>query len=90
MKDAGYARYQSLLWNRGLHALARSRPAHFHAKYQDQEITVEIESGIVTGHMVPKAVALIQEWRREHQTELLADWRLAEQKRSLDRIPPLE
>jgi Domain of unknown function (DUF4160) len=65
-------------------------PPHFHAKYQDQEIAVEIETGVVTGHMVPKAVALIQEWRRTHQTELSADWDLAQRKRSLDRIPPLE
>jgi hypothetical protein len=65
-------------------------PPHFHAKYQDQEITVEIQSGVVTGHMVPKAVALLQEWRREHQAELLGDWSLAEQRRSLERISPLE
>jgi hypothetical protein len=65
-------------------------PPHFHAKYQDQEITVEIGTGIVTGHMGPKAVALIQEWRREHQAELLADWNLAEQRRSVNSIPPLE
>ncbi len=65
-------------------------PPHFHAKYQDEEITIEIESGIVTGHMVPKAVALLQEWRCKHRTELLADWRLAEQRRTLDHIPPLE
>jgi hypothetical protein len=65
-------------------------PPHFHAKYQDQEISVEIETGIVTGHIGTKAVALIQEWRRAHQAELLANWTLAEQRRSLDRIPPLE
>jgi len=65
-------------------------PPHFHAKYQDQEITVEIESGRVAGNMVPRAVSLIQEWRESHRTELLEDWRLAEQKRSLKRIAPLE
>jgi hypothetical protein len=65
-------------------------PPHFHAKYQEQEITVEIETGKVAGHMGTRAVALIQEWREQHKVELLADWRLAEQKRSLHRIPPLE
>ena len=65
-------------------------PPHFHAKYQDREITVEIETGTVEGRMGAKAVALIQEWRLSHKTELLADWRLAEQKQSLKRIPPLE
>lgn len=65
-------------------------PPHFHAKYQDQEISVEIESGTVTGHMGAKALALIQEWRDIHKAELLADWRSAQQKQSLRRIPPLE
>jgi hypothetical protein len=65
-------------------------PPHFHAKYQDQEITVEIETGQVAGKMGPKAVGLIQEWRESHRTELLEDWTLAEQKRSLKRIAPLE
>jgi hypothetical protein len=65
-------------------------PPHFHAKYQDREISVEIETGIVTGQMGAKAISLIQEWRNAHREGLLANWRLAEQRRSLDRIPPLE
>jgi Domain of unknown function (DUF4160) len=65
-------------------------PPHFHAKYQDQEISVEIESGVVTGHMGAKAVTLIQEWRHLHEAELLADWLSAQRKQSLRGIPPLE
>ena len=30
-------------------------PPHFHARYQDQEITVEIESGVVQGRMAAGA-----------------------------------
>ncbi|MCC6127194.1 MAG: DUF4160 domain-containing protein [Pirellulales bacterium] len=65
-------------------------PPHFHAKYQDQEISVEIESGLVQGQMGGKAVALVQEWRLLHREELMADWELARQKRALHRIEPLE
>jgi hypothetical protein len=65
-------------------------PPHFHAKYQDQEIAVEIETGRIEGRMGPKAAALVQEWRELHKAELLADWERAEQKRSLQRISPLE
>jgi hypothetical protein len=65
-------------------------PPHFHAKYQDQEVTIEIESGIVVGRLAPKAIALIQEWRLLHKPELTADWELSRQKRSLHRIAPLE
>ena len=65
-------------------------PPHFHAKYQDQEVSIEIDSGYVEGNMAPKALALIEQWRRMHVAELLADWTLAEQKRSLKSILPLE
>jgi hypothetical protein len=65
-------------------------PAHFHAKYQDQEIIVEIESGLIKGHMGKKAVALIQEWRELHKDELIADWERALQKMTLRGIAPLE
>jgi len=65
-------------------------PPHFHAKYQDQEITVEIATGRIEGHMGTKAIGLIQEWREIHKAELLADWVSAESKQALRRIPPLE
>ena len=65
-------------------------PPHFHAKYQDEEVTIEIESGMVVGHLAPKAISLLQEWRLLRKAELVADWELARQKRSLHRIAPLE
>ncbi|MFH0802288.1 MAG: DUF4160 domain-containing protein [bacterium] len=65
-------------------------PPHFHAKYQDHEITMEVETGRVAGQMTPKAVALIQEWRELHIDELLTNWELAAQKKALKRIAPLE
>ena len=65
-------------------------PPHFHAKYGDQEITVEIESGIVTGNMSKRAKKMIQEWRENHKEELLTDWTLAEKRKTLNRIEPLD
>jgi len=65
-------------------------PPHFHAKYGDEEVIVGIETGEVTGTMSRRAVAMVQEWREAHRAELLANWALAEQRRPLNRIPPLE
>ena len=65
-------------------------PPHFHAKYADQEVIIEIESGKVDGDMSKKALGFIQEWRQLHIDELLADWKLAEQKKALSKIAPLE
>ena len=65
-------------------------PPHFHAKYQGQEVTVQIESGRVEGQINYRALALVQEWRQLHVAELAENWRLAEQKRILRTIEPLE
>ncbi len=65
-------------------------PPHFHARYQDEEATVEIETGIVAGHLNPRALRMVQEWRELHMAELLEDWSLAERQRRLNRIEPLE
>lgn len=65
-------------------------PPHFHARYQDDEVVIEIGSGQVTGHMSGRALRLIEEWRQMHVAELLENWRLAEQNKALFRIDPLE
>ena len=65
-------------------------PPHFHAKYGDDEVTVDIKSGAVHGRMSRRALALAQEWRETHIEELFENWRLASAKRPLDRIEPLE
>ena len=66
------------------------RPPHFHAKYGDDEIIIEIESGNVNGTMTKRALALIEEWRKLHKEELLKNWELVEQKKALFPIKPLE
>jgi hypothetical protein len=65
-------------------------PPHFHAKYGDDEIVVEVGTGNVSGYMSNRAIKLIQEWRQLHKDELLKDWKLAEQKKALFAIDPLE
>ena len=65
-------------------------PPHFHARYQDDEATIAIETGEVTGQISRRVLAMIEEWRLTHREELIEDWKLAEQKRVLKRIEPLE
>lgn len=65
-------------------------PAHFHARYGGQEITVKIESGIVTGRMSKRALRLVLEWYELHRDELASDWDRACRREPLQPIPPLE
>ena len=65
-------------------------PPHFHAKYGDDEIVVEIKGGNISGNMSNRAIKMIQEWRKLYKNELLKEWELAEQKKALFAIKSLE
>ena len=65
-------------------------PPHFHARYQDDEAVIEIQTGHVSGQMSVRAMRLIEEWRRLHVEELQNNWQLAEQNKELFHIEPLE
>ncbi|MBL7647043.1 MAG: DUF4160 domain-containing protein [Candidatus Hydrogenedentes bacterium] len=65
-------------------------PPHFHAKYQGDEVTVEILTGDITGSMSRRALAMIEEWRVLHQNELEENWERSTNKRALLGIAPLE
>ena len=64
-------------------------PPHFHARYQDQEVSVEIDTGIVRGTMARRALKMIFEWSEIHQEELRRNWELARERKPLVQIPPL-
>lgn len=64
-------------------------PPHFHARYQDQEVVVEIETGMVRGKMSRRALQMIFEWSERYRRELLENWELARARRPLLPIPPL-
>ena len=65
-------------------------PPHFHARYQDQEVTVEIETGLVQGRMARRELRLVLEWSEKHNEELLENWNLARAHRALQQVPPLD
>lgn len=64
-------------------------PPHFHARYQDQEVTVEIKTGIVQGKMSKRALRIVLEWYEIYQAELLSNWKRARERKQLQGIPPL-
>ena len=64
-------------------------PPHFHARYQEYEITVGIENGVVTGTMPRSALKLIFEWCETYEKELIDNWGRARNNEPLQSIPPL-
>jgi len=66
-------------------------PTHFHARYGDDEIRVNIEDGkILSGEFPQRAQRLVLEWLDIHHAELLADWALAQDRKHLNKIESLE
>ncbi|MBW1650549.1 MAG: DUF4160 domain-containing protein [Deltaproteobacteria bacterium] len=73
----------SMYWNDHL-------PAHFHAKYGDYEITVNIETGVIEGKFPKRALRLALEWYENHKDELIENWKLCRNKETPKPINPLE
>lgn len=73
----------SMLWND--HA-----PPHFHARYGEYEITVDIQSGVVKGEFPRRALRHVLEWYEIHKEELVTDWDLCRQAEMPKPIEPLE
>ena len=65
-------------------------PPHFHAKYGDYQITVDIMTGVVSGTFPKRALRCVLEWYELHKDELLVDWTLCEQSQMPRPIAPLE
>lgn len=64
-------------------------PAHFHVRYQGQEVSVEIQSGMVIGKMSRRALQMIFSWMELHQEELMDNWERAQNREPLRPISPL-
>jgi len=65
-------------------------PPHFHAKYGEYEAVICIDDGVVEGRFPRRALRLVLESYEMHADELMEDWLLAEQRRPLRTIRPLE
>jgi len=65
-------------------------PPHFHAKYGEYEITVNITNGVIEGKFPNRALKLVLEWHELHKDELRENWELCQRQEPTKSIPPLE
>ena len=65
-------------------------PPHFHARYSDYKITIQIKGGVVDGKFPRRALSAVLEWYLLHKEELMVDWELAMEHKQLNKIEPLE
>ena len=65
-------------------------PPHFHADYQGDKVTIEIENGKVKGEISERALRLILEWLDLHRDEIKIAWNQAVNGEEPDKIEPLK
>lgn len=65
-------------------------PPHFHAIYQNDKVSVEIENGKVKGEISERALRLILEWLDIHRDEIMKAWEQASNGLEPDKIEPLK
>jgi len=66
-------------------------PPHFHAKYNEYEAIIRIDSlSVIAGSLPPRALGMVMEWAAIHREEILENWRRAENFEELKKIQPLK
>jgi hypothetical protein len=66
-------------------------PPHFHARYGDDQATIDInELKTVEGSLPPRVLGLVIEWANLHQKKLKKEWELAKKNKPLFKIEPLK
>lgn len=66
-------------------------PPHFHAKYAEFQGIIDIQQlQMIEGDLPRRALELILDWAELHQSELLADWDLCQEKQAPNKIEPLK
>ena len=66
-------------------------PPHFHAIYNGQEMTIEINNlNKRKGKMPRKQLNLILQWANLHIDELRENWELAKKNKQTNKIEPLK
>jgi hypothetical protein len=66
-------------------------PPHFHAIYAEHEALIRIDNGdVIRGRLPRTAGNLVEEWRRLHVDDLVANWQRAQEPAALSSIEPLQ
>ena len=65
-------------------------PPHFHARYGEYNVVIKINDlSVKEGSLPPKALGLVIEWAAQHKEELMMNWNLAANGKTLHSIEPL-
>ena len=55
-----------------------------------KQVTIDIETGVITGKFPRRALSAVMEWHQLHKDELMTNWEAARNRKPLSKIEPLE
>jgi len=73
----------------GMFHQEHGRP-HFHARFGEYRVSVEIETGVVRGSFPDRVLGLVLDWAEQHRAELLQNWERCQRGLPPRPIDPLE
>ncbi len=66
-------------------------PPHFHARYGEHKAKFDVATGVILeGSMPRRVIALVDEWRQLHLSELEQVWDKIRDRQPYNKIAPLE
>lgn len=65
-------------------------PPHFHAKYGNQEVVIDIANGTVKGEMSERALRLVLEWLEIYREDIMKAWEKAAKGEQPGKLEPLK
>jgi len=66
-------------------------PPHMHVVYAEHQAKIDIANGeVVDGNLPRRVLTLVRKWRKLHAEELAEAWRLAQARKPLPKIEPLD
>lgn len=65
-------------------------PAHFHAVYGNHEALITMDGQVYAGALPGRALSMVREWLALHRCELENNWNLAQERKPMNPIEPLE
>jgi len=65
-------------------------PPHFHARYGDYEISVDINTGFVQGRFPKRALRHVLEWYEINKDRIMENWNLIQEGKKYKKVQPLE
>ena len=66
-------------------------PPHFHAEYSGLQAVIDINNSVIIKGALPlKQLKLVLAWCELHKTELIDNWKAAEEHQQIIKIEPLK